>query len=164
MSGSSIYHWQDQFQSGICYVDRFIWKITGAGTSILVPAQAGVLSTYGALTQAQIDAFLGSVSEFNYLDFDATAMGADMFAAIFDYKGQIASVSAVNAVCYSNTGGSDRVERYTQALGLAASTVETAAEVSALGNLGVKVNFGNTPDFDGLTTGGIFIDVSWISK
>lgn len=164
MSQTSLFHYQDQYEKGLCRKDSFIWTITGAAASNLVPQQSAVLSTYGALTQAQIDAFLGSTNEFNYLDFDATAMGADMFAAIFNYDGQVQSVSSVVATCYSSTGGSTQVIRQTEADGLAASTVETAAELSSLGNVAVKVNFGNTPDFDGLTSGTIQIDIYWVSK
>ena len=164
MSQTSLFHYQDQYQKGLCRVDRFIWKITAATTSSLVPAQSAVLSTYTALTQAQIDAFLGSSSEFNYLDFDATAMGADAFAAIFNFLGQVQSVSSVTAKCYSSTGGSTLVTRQTQALGLTASTLETAAEVSSSGNVAVKVDFGNTPDFDALTSGTIEIEIAWVSK
>jgi hypothetical protein len=32
------------------------------------------------------------------------------------------------------------------------------------GNLAFKVDFGNTPDFDGLTAGLIVIELHWVSK
>lgn len=164
MSQASLFHWQDQYQKSVPRVDVFMWKITGAAASQLVPAQSGVLSTYGALTQAQIDAFLGSSSEINYLAYDATAMGADAFGAIFNFNGQVQSLSYVKATCYSGTGGATAVTRTTLAAGLTNSTLETAAVVTSLGNVGVKVDFGNTPDFDGLTSGIIVMELAWVSK
>lgn len=164
MSQTSLFHYQDQFQKGLCRVDKFVLNITGAATSVLVPAQSGVLVTYGALTQAQINAFLDSTDEISYLKYDATSMGADTIGLIFNYDGQVQSVSSVTARCYSSTGGSTLVTRQTQAAGLTDSTVETAAVVTSLGNVGVKVDFGNTPDFDALTTGTIEVEIAWVSK
>ncbi len=163
MSQASLMHWQDQFNKGITRCDSFIWSITGAAASILVPAQSGVLSTYGALTQAQIDAFLGSTTEINYLAYDATAMGADAFGAIFNFNGQVASLSQVVATCYSASNTIVTREMPTSTT-LTNSSLTTEAAVTSLGNVGVKVDFGNTPDFDGLTAGRIRLDLYWVSK
>jgi hypothetical protein len=164
MSGTSIYHWQDQFLQGVPRTDRFVWKITGAGTNALILPQAAALSTYSALTQDQIDDFFGSVNEILADKYDSTSMGADAQGILLNYLGQVQALIQVTAKCYSSTGGSTLVTRQTQALGLTASTIETAAVLTAQGNVGIKLNWGNTPDFDGLSSGTIVVDVDWISK
>lgn len=164
MSHSSLMYWQEQFHKGVPRLDRFVWQITGAAAAKLVVAQSAVLHGFGAITQAAIDAHLGSTDEFDGDAFDATAMGADVFAAIFNYRGQVSKLVQVVARCYSGTAGATLVEQSVLAGTLTASTVETAAEVSSDGNVAVKVNFGNTPDFDALTSGIIAVDLLWVSK
>jgi hypothetical protein len=164
MSQTSLFHWQDQYQKALPRTDRFVWKITGAGTNALIIAQSAALSTYAALTQDQIDAFFGSEDEVLAADYDSTAMGADAQGILLNYNGQVQALVEVVARCYSATGGSTLVTRQTQALGLTASTLETAAELTALGNVAIKIDWGNTPDFDALTTGTIDVEVIWVSK
>lgn len=164
MSQTSLFYYQDQFLKGLPRTDRFVWKITGAGTNALIVQQSAALSTYAALSQATIDAFFGSVNEILAADYDATAMGADAQGILLNYNGQVQTLLSVTARCYSATGGSTLVTRQTQALGLTASTLETAAELTALGNIGIKLDWGNTPDFDALTSGTIDVEVLWISK
>ena len=48
--------------------------------------------------------------------------------------------------------------------GMTASTLETACAISPAGNLAFKVDFGNTPDFDGLTAGMIRTRLYWIAN
>ena len=163
MSQASLMFWQDQYNKGLVRQSKFIWNITGAAASILVPAQSGVLSTYSALTQAQIDAFLGSTNEINYLAFDSTSMGADAFGAIFDFEGQVQSLSQVIGTCYS---ASNTIVTRTEPIvaTLTNTSLVTEAALTSLGNVGAKFNFGNSPDFDGLTAGTIVVDIFWVSK
>ncbi len=66
------------------------------------------------------------------------------------------------ARCYS---ASDTVvTRQVEDGTLTASTLQTAVQIGADGNIGLTVNWGNTPDFDALTAGTIDIEVHWISK
>jgi hypothetical protein len=111
-----------------------------------------------------IDTFLGTSSEFTLAQFDATSMGADAFGVIVNMAGQVASAGAMSAACKSGTGLATVVTRDALSGTLTASTLETAFAVGANGNLGIKIDFGNTPDFDGLTSGLISIDVTWLAK
>lgn len=164
MSDMHLFYWQEQLYKTQPRVLKLEWKITGAKqfAPILPPMPA--LVSADALTQAQIDDALGSANEFLAADFDATAMGADAFGGVVNMKGQCAKLLMMEAKCYSGTGGATQVSRQCQALGLTASTLETALELSSLGNIGFKVDFGNTPDFDALTSGTIVVEIHWVSK
>jgi hypothetical protein len=78
--------------------------------------------------------------------------------------GQAQKLLYATAECYSGAGGSTLVTRQALDTGLTASTLETAADVGANGNLALKVDFGNTPDFDGLNSGAIVVKLYWVSK
>lgn len=143
----------------------FTFQITAAKTVSVYPVGADCFSFFDAITQAQIDAYLGSTNEFLAALFDSTAMGADAFGGIIKMGGQAGSVVRMEAKCFSGTGNATLVSRAAiGSAGLAASTLETACGISTSGNLAFKVDFGNTPDFDALTTGIIIISVWWIAK
>jgi hypothetical protein len=158
-------YWNDQVSKGTPRRLRLVWNITGAKAFALVPQSTLALVSADAITQADLDAFLGTASEVDGLAFDATAMGNDTFGGVVDLGGQAAKVVQMSAVCFSNTGGSDRVERQCQAAtALTNSTNSTQVAVTSQGNLAFRAVFGNTPDFDGLTSGTVVIDFDWISK
>lgn len=162
MSDMHLFYWQEQLYRTQPRVLRLMYKITAAKTVAPIISPIPALVSFDAITQAQIDAQLGTVNEFLAAAFDATSMGNDMFGGVVAMKGQCAKVIDMKAQCFS--ASNTLVTRQTQALGLTASTVETAFALGSQGNLGFKVNFGNTPDFDGLTDGTIVIDITWISK
>ena len=86
-------------------------------------------------------------------------------AAIVNMGGQVKTLVKVVAKCYSGTGGATLVERTVlPSAALTASTLATEAAVGANGNVAVKVDFGNTPDLDALTSGIISLELHWISK
>lgn len=149
-------------------VQRDVWSfdITAATTVSPLPVDdVSALTTFGALTQAVIDAHLGTSDEFTAAQFDATSMGADAFGCILDMGKQGAELVRVVAKCSSGTAGATLVERSVKASSsLTDSTLQTEAALGADGNIGIKVDFGNTPDFDGLTAGQIEIEVFWRAK
>ena len=162
MSNAGLFHWNEKFGKTNPHVITLAFQITGAGASSPVPQGTPALSTYGAIaSQAVIDDFLGTTNEFLVAAFDATAMGADTFACLVNMQGQAAKLLYATGEVYS---GTDYVARASVDSGLVASTLETAASLGASGNIAVKFNFGNTPDFDGLTTGVIVVKLYWISK
>lgn len=162
----SLAYYQDQFGKVVPHVTHLEFKITAAKTASAIVANSASLLAFDAIaSQAVIDAHLGTTNEFLLAAFDATAMGADAFACIVNMAGQAKTLTKVSAKCYSGTGGSTLVERCVQASSaLTASTLATEAAVGANGNVAVKVDFGNTPDFDGLTSGTIVIELYWIAK
>lgn len=164
MSDLNLMYWQEQLYKTQPRVLKLEFKITGAKTLVPILPPMPALTSCDALTQSQIDEALGSANEFLAADFDATAMGNDAFGGVVNLKGQCAKLLMMKAECYSGTGGATKVERCVQALGLTASTLESACEVSSLGNIGFKVDFGNSPDFDALTSGTVVIELHWVSK
>lgn len=166
MGNMSLAYYQDQLGKVDPHVTQLVYNITAAKTVAPVPANSASLVAFDAIaSQSVIDDFLGTSSEFLVAAFDATAMGADTFACIVNMAGQMKQLVYVEALCYSGTGGSTLVTRAVQAsASLTASTLATEAAVGASGNVAVKVDFGNTPDFDALTAGTIVIKLHWISK
>lgn len=162
MSDTSLFYKNEKLGKTQVRVLHLPFKITGAKAVAQVPLGQPVLTTFDAIAaQATIDDFLGTVSEFTIAQFDATAMGNDTFGGIVNMLGQVKAVSMMEAICYSAGGVS--VLRGCQGVGLTASTLETAYALGASGNLAFKVDFGNTPDFDGLTAGQIIIKLHWIA-
>lgn len=165
MGDTSLFYYNDQLLKVNPRVLLLEYKITAAVTASPIISNSASLITFGAFaSQAVIDDFLGTVDEFTLAQFDATAMGADAFGGLVQMNGQAAVISQMIARCYSNTGGADLVTRQVQGGTLTASTLETAVEVGADGNIGFKVDFGNTPDFDALTSGTIQIEIHWVPK
>lgn len=166
-----LFYWNEKHAKGQSRSLILAYNITAAKTVSPTIQGADSLAFFDAVTQAQIDTYLGSASDFNVTLFDATSMGADTFGGIVRMSGspstqaQGAQLVRMHAVCYSSTGGSTSVNRLALgSTGMTASTLETACGISALGNFGFKVDFGNTPDLDGLTAGTIVVTLYWISK
>jgi hypothetical protein len=168
MSQSSLMYYNEVWGKGAPRVLRLTWHITAAVTVSSRPLAAapGVLVTFGAISaQSTIDNFLGTTSEFDYLAFDATAMGADTMGVIVNMKGQAADLISVEAACYSGSGLATSVFRHAQkSTALTASTLATEAALGSSGNVAFRIDWGNTPDFDGLTSGTIIADINWIAK
>lgn len=146
--------------------DKWQFAITGAVTVSPRPIDdVSALTTFGALAQAAIDAHLGTSSEFTAAQFDATSMGADAMGIILDMGGQCEELYSVTARCYSGTAGATLVERSFEDIAtLQDSTLASECAKGADGNIGIKLDWGNTPDFDALTAGLIEIEVVWRAK
>jgi hypothetical protein len=166
MSATSLMFWNDMALKGVPRVLRLEYKITAAKTVSPQPQSSVSYTTFDAIaSQSVIDNFLGTTNEFLVAAFDATAMGADTFGGLVNMNGQAKVLTSFNARCYSGTGGATLVERsVVSSSTLTASTLVTECALGASGNLAFKVDFGNTPDFDALTSGLIVIELSWIAK
>lgn len=165
MTATSLFYYNDQWGKVIPRCLRLEYKITAAVTASPIIPNSGSLITFGAIaSQSVIDNFLGTVDEFDYLAFDATAMGADAMGGIVNLNGQALAATEMVAECFSGTGGSTLVTRQVQAGTLTDSTLETAYQLGADGNLAFKINWGNTPDFDALTSGTIVVSLYWVAK
>lgn len=166
MSQPSLHYWQAALPKTLPRVLHLAWEITAAKTVSPLNMGLPVLTAFDAIaSQAVIDSYLGTTSEFLVAAFDATAMGADVFAGIVNMGGQAAKLNSAIARCYSGTGGATLVERCVKSsAALTASTLATECALGADGNLAFKVDFGNTPDFDGLTAGVIVVELQWVSK
>jgi hypothetical protein len=159
---TSLFYYNDQWGKVQPRILRLQYTITAAATSKPIVSNSASLTTYAAIAaQATIDDFLGTTSEFTVAQFDATSMGADAFGALVQMNGQCKSVVMMVARCYS--ASNTLVTRQVAGGTLTASTLETAVQRGADGNIGLKVDFGNTPDFDALTAGTIDIEIHWIA-
>lgn len=165
MTATSLFYWQEKLQKTDPRILCLQWQITAAKTVSPLFAGLPALTTFDAITsQSTIDNFLGTSSEFTIAQFDATSMGNDAFGVIVNMGGQMSAIGAMDAQCSSGTGLATIVTRRAIAGTLTASTLETAVQIGSSGNLGLKIDFGNTPDFDGLTSGLIVVEVSWVAK
>lgn len=169
MSGApGIFYWQDRLGKTSPHTVDLWFQITGTKTAVQIPMGSPTLITFDAIaTQSVINTFLGTTDEFLVAAFDATAMGNDMFAVIVNMAGQVSQLVGAEAVCYSSyaTASSEAaVSRFSPDSGLTASSLTTQADLGAFGNLAFRINFGNTPDFDGLTDAYIRTRFSIVSK
>jgi hypothetical protein len=166
MSNAGLFAWQEKLGKTNPNCLTLVFQITAAKTVSAVPQGTPVLTAFDAIaSQSTIDDFLGTTNEFLVAAFDATSMGNDAFACIVDMKGQVAKLLYATAECFSGAVGAEAyVMRESLNTGLTASTLETAASLGANGNLALKVAFGNTPDFDALTSGTIVLKLYWVSK
>lgn len=166
-----LFYWNEKHAKTQVRTLDLSFSITGAKTcSPLVPG-LDCYSFYDAITQTDVDNYLGVANDFNYLYWDSTAMGNDTFGGIVRMSGSPSTyaqgyqLAKMEAYCASGTGGSTLVSRFANgASGMTASTLETACAISSSGNFGFKIDFGNTPDFDGLTSGLIVVRLFWISQ
>ena len=171
MSATSLFYSNEKHAKTQPRSMDFTYQITAAKTVTAYPQGTDSFTFFDAITQAQIDAYLGTTNEFLAAQFDATAMGADTFGGLIRMSGspstlaQAAVAVRMEAMCYSGAGNATLVSRAALgSAGITASTLETAVAVSTTGDLAFKVDFGNTPDFDALTAGIIVIRVYWIAK
>ncbi len=145
---------------------KLVFDITGAKTvKDLTYAGQAFKPFFDALSSqtTDIDDFLGTEDEFALAAFDSTAMGADAFGCIVNMAGQCARVISMTAKCYSSSN--TLVTRQVQAASaLTDSSLTTEIAKGADGNIALRVDFGNTPDLDGLTDGTIEIDILWHPK
>lgn len=159
---TSLFYYNDQWGKVQPRILRLQYTITAATTCKPIVSNSASLVTYAAIAaQATIDDFLGTTSEFTAAQFDATSMGADAFGALIQMNGQCKSVVQMVARCYS--ASNTLVTRQVAGGTLTASTLETAVQRGADGNIGLKVDFGNAPDFDALAAGTIDIEIHWIA-
>lgn len=166
-----LFYWNEKHAKSQARQLNFTFQITAAKTVSAVVAGQDCFSFFDAITQAQIDAYLGNSSDFAANLFDSTSMGNDTFGGIVRMSGygsnygQALQCVRMEAFCASGAGLATVVSRYANgASGLTASTLETACGISTAGNLAFKIDFSNTPDFDALTAGLIGVKLFFISK
>lgn len=151
----------------------FQFQITAAKTIVPLPRGLDVLTAFDALTQQQIDDYLtrpfdgytSSVTTgFTAAQFDATAMGANMFGGIVNMNQQASYLAAARLHVYSGTSPNFSTLAATSVLGtqgLSASTAENGLGLSPMGDIGFR--FLST-GLDALTSGIIRVEIDWISK
>ncbi len=162
-SSVSRIYWNERVQLAQPQTLSLVYSITAA-TTVTELCRNPVLTTFSAIAaQSTIDNFLGTTNEFLIAQFDATSMGADAMGVIINMGGQVAEVYDMKAYCFSSSN--TIVTRQTQDIAtLTSSSLATEIAKGANGNIALKLDWGNTPDFDALTAGTIQIDIQWRSK
>ena len=121
---------------------ELIYNITGAKAGKFAVLAPQALVVYDAVTtatfQAQIDALLGSVNEFDAADFTSTAMGTDALGIVLDCGGQIAAVHSVEIQSLADTAQASQLGAVTPLINSSLPTI-ARIEKSALGNLGLQL-------------------------
>ncbi len=166
MSSTSLVYYQEKLLKTQPRQLTFVWTAS-SGTLTAQVAGAPVLATGAAISaQATIDNFLGTSSEFDYLAFDATAMGTDAIGVIIDMKGQAKSAVFAELRSFSSTYNATLAGARAAGGVLTASTLETAyacgasATITGSGNLAFK---GVISSLDSLT-GILVLQLYWIAK
>ena len=173
MTAQGLFYWNEKHGKSQPRIMDFTYQITAAKTVSPYPQGADSFTFFDAITQNQIDTYLGVASDFPASYFDATAMGTDAFGGIIRMSGQTPSgitptsaqasqIVRMDAKVYSGAGFTTISERAAFGpTGMTASTLETACAISSTGNLAFKFVL---TGLDALTAGMIAVRVYWISK
>lgn len=118
---------------------ELIYNITGAKAGKFAPLAPQALVAYDAstITQAQIDALLGSTNEFLASVFTSTAMGTDALGLVLDCGGQIAAVHSVEIRSLADSAQAGQLGAVTPLVNTSLAAI-ARIEKSALGNLGLQ--------------------------
>ena len=141
---------------------HFRLQITAAKTVSLVPVGADCLVAFEALSQAAIDAYLGTSDEFLAAALDATALGTDDFALLVKMNGQAAKIVGAKAEYWTANGATVVAVSSAAASALTASTAKNECAVGASGNIAVK--FKDLTGVEAATDGQILVTIWWIAK
>lgn len=161
MSSTSLHYWNEKLPKTQPRKLKFLYDITGAKAMTSLIAGIPVLHSFDAIaSQAVIDDHLGSTNEFLLAEFDATAMGTAAVCFIINMGGQAAKCLTAKISTIAASGVPDVVKQI-QFSTLTASTLETAAELSSLGNIAVKAVL---TGLDALTDGTVELEIEWIAK
>lgn len=141
----------------------FRLAITGAKAVSAVPVGADCLPAFDALSQAAIDAYLGTASEFLAAGLDATALGANDMAVLVKMSGQAAKVCGAEVQLYAASGALTTTVNLAAVAALTASTPANECAVGASGNIALKIKDLDA-GLDALTSGYIVLTIHWVAK
>ena len=164
MTQVSLFPWSTQLQLADVRTTRLLYQITGTKTVSPLPVNTATFTFFDALSsQAQINDFLGTTNEFLYTAFGSTAMGNDAFAGLVAMNNQAADLYGVSGNVFSGSNGATVTPQGVTESAIT-DTLATQCEIGAYGNIAFKFAWGNTPDFDALTSGLIVVDLYWAPK
>ena len=161
MAQKMITYWSDKVQRGEPLITKFSFKITAAKT-VFDQTKNAVMTFWDALaSQAVVDTFLGTTSEFVYTLFGSTAMGTDAFGGIIDFGGEVKELVKVNVKLRSGTNFGTLVENESYPVSAILDALEMQCALGANGNVGFHSVLTGV---DILTSGSIEVTVYWYSK
>lgn len=158
-----------EMQRNECIVSEFVITASSGAPTISAnylayPVFIGGVST--DFTQALVDAFLGSTSEFAVTTaFGSTAMGTDMFGFVLNLQGQAARALWVQSVMQTSTQANAGVANLAQGAGTVTTvlpnTLTNGLAVTTAGNLYGRIV---TAGFDTGATNILLVRVAWSAK
>lgn len=166
MSATSLFYWNGQHAKTQPRKLEFFFEKTASG---IVPLVAGydIISSDAAILQADIDALLGTSSEFTAAQFDATAMGVDAFAVIVNMtasedspRGQACCAIQAKAELIESGAVSQNAE--VKSSSLTDSSLTTEYALGSSGNLAFRSILSG---LDAAANGSLIkIELNWISE
>lgn len=161
MTSPGLFFWQDKIGKTNPHCVAFSFKITAAKTVSQLPQGTPVLTTFDALSsQATIDDFLGTSSEFLLAQFDATSMGANAFGIIVNMLKQVDDLYYIEA--YVDDGAGTHTDlAISSVTTLTSSSLTTQCAVGQYGNVAARIIVAG---LDALTSGLITIKFYFKSK
>ena len=162
MADTSLMYWQEKLGKTQPRNLRLTWEITGTKTVVSLVPGIPVLATFDAIaSQAVIDDFLGTSSEFTAAQFDATSEGTDAFAVIVNMTKQVDRLLMASMRVLSGTNNTTEARTAAKGNVLNATTLATEAAKGSFGNMAAK--FVST-GIDALTSGLVIVEFHWVAK
>lgn len=158
----SMIYYSDKLQNAEARCLDLLFQITAAKTVTDIQ-QTPVLTAFDAIaSQAVIDAFLGTSSEFLLAAFDATSMGTDAFAGIINMSGQCKEVESIKVQSYDAGAQLVVPKAIVASSALTASTLQSIAVAKgSSGNIAFKCT---QAGLDAVTAGLIHVQIYWKAK
>lgn len=155
----SLVYWSEKLPKTQPRMLKLVYQINGAKDATEVVPGGAALVGFDAITQAAINAHLGTSSEFTTAQFDATSMGTNAFGGVINMAGQCQRVVYMDARFVDTTEQDSEIVKVSDSL--TDSTLQTEVAAGANGNIGFKAELTGV---DAATSGMIIIDIAWISK
>ena len=161
MASTSLYYYGQELAQAIPYDLTLAYSISASRTVSPSPQSHASLITFGALTQAQIDNYLGTTSEFLAAQFDGASMGAESFGVLVNMLGQGKSVHGFESHAALLAGTTVVQSLGSSVTTLTSSAVANQIAVGSSGNIAMKFSI---TGFDALTTGSLIVRALWFPK
>lgn len=162
MTTKALTYWSDSLARGEVQETKLIYEFTGAKALKDRAANAALVSFDAIASQAVIDNFLGTSSEFLLAAFAATPMGTDAVAFIVNMGGQCAELVSATLILRSSTGLATVSEATqwgsTSAMG---TTLANGIQQGANGNVAARFVVSG---LDSITAGQAELKLYWRSK
>jgi hypothetical protein len=162
MSSNTLVYTSDKLERGEPVTTNLIYRITGAKTISDNAANAANVFFDTGITQATVDAFLGTTNEILIAGFGSTAMGTDAFGGIIDMGGQCTQLINIELRVFSGTSTATKTTGLAWGSATALpNTLTSDAQLGANGNIGFKVV---VTGVDAITDGMIEVIIKWRAK
>ena len=162
MGNPSRVYWADAVQRGEPITTKFLYKITDTKTVTQQDANASKVFFDALSSQTDdIDAFLGTTTEFALASFAATPMGTGAIGFLFNMGGQVQELVAVIVKLMSSTDLTTIAQTAANAFTTVNATLTCSFALGANGNVAGHTVF---TGLDAMQAGLIEVQLVWRSK